>query len=84
LSGVTLQFLNASLDLFGWIPHDPRMTQVVVRSQLIVAEAPDAPSAKAFRILTERLIEMSSNRIKMKGNTQFFFRRMLKGDRAGK
>jgi flagellar biosynthesis protein FlhG len=84
LSSATLQFLNASLDLFGWIPHDPRLIQVVVRSQLIVTEAPDAPSAKAFMIITERLIEMSSTRIKMKGNAQFFFRRMLEGERAGK
>jgi len=84
LSGTALQFLNASLDLFGWIPHDPRLMQVVVRSQLIVTEAPDAPSAKAFTAITERLIELTSARIRMKGNPQFFFRRMLEGDRAGK
>jgi len=84
LSGKALQFLNAALDLFGWIPYDPRLIQVVLRSQLIVTEAPDAPSAKAFTVITERLIEMTSDRIRIKGNPQFFFRRVLEGDRAGK
>ena len=84
LSAKVLQFFNASLDLFGWIPHDPRLIQAVMRAQLIVKEAPDVPSGKAFTLIGERLIEMIDAPIRMKGNAQFFFRRMLEGDRAVK
>lgn len=84
LSGTVLRFLNASLDLFGWVPRDPQLIQAVVRSQLIVTEASDAPSAKAFAVMAERLIEMTSARVRIKGNLQFFFRRMLEGGRAAK
>ncbi len=84
LSGTALRFLNASLDFFGWIPRDPQLIQAVARSRLIVTEASDAPSAKAFAVMAERLIEMTSARVRIKGNVQFFFRRMLEGGRAAK
>ena len=77
LSGAALQFLNASVDFFGWIPRDPQLIEAVARCQLIVTEAPDAPSAKAFAAMAERLSEMTSTRVRIKGNAQFFFRRML-------
>ena len=81
LSGTTLRFLNASLDFFGWVPCDPQLIRAVARSQMVVTEASDAPSAKAFTVMAERLIEMTSTRVRIKGNVQFFFRRMLEGDR---
>ena len=84
LSGTVLRFLNASLDFFGWIPRDPQLIQAVSRAQLIVTEASDAPSAKSFVVMAERLIEMTSGRVRIKGNVQFFFRRMLEGGRAAK
>lgn len=84
LSGATLRFLNAAVDFFGWIPRDPQLIQSVGRCELIVTEASDAPSAKAFTIMAERLIEMSSLRARIKGNAQFFFRRMLEGGSAAK
>ena len=84
LSGTVLRFLNASLDLFGWVPRDPQLIQAVVRSQLVVTEASDAPSAKAFAVMAKRLIEMTNDRVRIKGNVQFFFRRMLEGGRATK
>ena len=82
LSGAVLRFLNASLDFFGWIPRDPQLIQAVSHAQLIVTEASDAPSAKSFVVMAERLIEMTSGRVRIKGNVQFFFRRMLEGGRA--
>lgn len=82
LSGTALRFLNASVDFFGWIPRDPQLIETVARSHLIVTEAGDAPSAKAFAVIAERLIKMASARVRVKGNAQFFFRRMLEGDRA--
>jgi hypothetical protein len=49
---------------------------------MVVTEASDAPSAKAFIILAERMIEMTSARVSVKGNVQFFFRRLLEKGRT--
>ena len=82
LSRSALRFLNTSLDFFGWVPRDPQLIRAVAHSQMVVTEASDAPSAKAFIILAERMIEMTSARVRVKGNVQFFFRRLLEGGRA--
>jgi flagellar biosynthesis protein FlhG len=84
LSGTALRFLNASLDFFGWIPRDAQLIQAVARSQMVVTEASDAPSAKAFAWMAQRLIQMTSSRVRIKCNVQFFFRRILEGDRQAR
>jgi len=81
LSGTALRFLNASLDFFGWVPRDPQLIQAVARSQTVVTEASNAPSARAFASMAERLIQMTGSRVRIKGNVQFFFRRIIEGDR---
>jgi MinD-like ATPase involved in chromosome partitioning or flagellar assembly len=55
LSRTALRFLNASLDFFGWVPRDPQLIRAVARSQMVVTEASDAPSAKAFTVLARAL-----------------------------
>ena len=82
LSRTALRFLNASLDFFGWVPRDPQLIRAVARSEMVVTGASDAPSAKAFAVMAERMIEMTSTRVRIKGNVQFFFRRMLEGGRV--
>ena len=84
LSGTALRFLNVSLDFFGWIPRDPQLMRAVARSQMVVIDAFDAPSTKAFASIAERLIQMISTRARIKGNLQFFFRRMLEGSREAR
>jgi flagellar biosynthesis protein FlhG len=84
LSATALRFLNASLDFFGWVPRDPQLIRAVARSQMVVAEVSDAPSSKAFMCMAQRLIQMSDSRIRIKGNVQFFFRRMLEEDRQAR
>ena len=84
LSRSALRFLNASLDFFGWVPRDPQLIRAVARSQMVVTEASDAPSAKAFAVMAERMIEMTSARVRIKGNVQFFFCRMLEGSREAR
>jgi flagellar biosynthesis protein FlhG len=81
LSRTALRFLNASLDFFGWVPCDPELIRAVARSQMVVTETSDAPSARAFADMAERLIQMTGNRVRVKGNLQFFFRRMLEAAR---
>jgi flagellar biosynthesis protein FlhG len=84
LSRSALRFLNASLDFFGWVPRDPQLIRAVARSQMVVTEASEAPSAKAFAVMAERMIEMTSARVRIKGNVQFFFYRMLEGSREAR
>jgi flagellar biosynthesis protein FlhG len=84
LSGTTLRFLNTSLDFFGWIPRDPHLVRAVARSQTVVIDAVDAPSTKAFANIAERLIQMISAPARIKGNVQFFFRRMLEGSKEAR
>jgi flagellar biosynthesis protein FlhG len=84
LSGTVLRFLNASLDLFGWVPRDPQLIRAVARSQMVVTDAADAPSARAFACMAERLIQITSTRSRVKASLQFFFRRVLEGSREAR
>ena len=79
LSRTALRFLNASLDFLGWIPRDSQLVRSVARAQMVVMNAPDSPSARSFIALAERLVQMTMAGVKVKGNLQFFFRRMLEG-----
>ena len=82
LSRTALRFLNASLDLLGWIPRDPLLVRAVARLQMVVDDVSDAPSAQAFLSIADRLLESIATGVKVKGNLQFFFQRMLEGSRG--
>jgi flagellar biosynthesis protein FlhG len=82
LSRTALRFLNASLDFLGWIPRDAQLMRSVARAQMVVMNAPNSPSAHSFVALAERLVQLASAGVKLKGNVQFFFRRMLEGRRG--
>lgn len=81
LSAAALRFLNSSLDFLGWVPHDPEVARAVARAQTVIAQAPGAPAARAFQSLAERLAGMASG-VRVKGNVQFFFRRMLEREKG--
>ncbi len=76
LSGTALRFLNASLDFLGWIPRDPQLLRAMAQARTVVTEAPDSPSSRAFATLAEQFMRIAG-RSKVKGNMQFFLRRML-------
>lgn len=82
ISGTALRFLNASLDLLGWIPRDPQLLRAVAQSSMVVAAAQDAPSSQAFVGLADRLIQMARIDVKVNSNSQFFLRRWLQGGGA--
>ena len=81
LSRTALRLLNVSLDFLDWIPRDPKLLLAVARAQTVVGNDASAPSARAFAGLAEKLLQRTVERVKVKGNLQFFFRRMLE---AGK
>ena len=82
LSRTALRFLNASLDFLGWVPRDPYLVRAVARSQMVVLETPESPSAQAFIRIAERLIQRAAAGVQVKGNVQFFLRRMLAAERG--
>lgn len=82
LSRTTLGVLNAALDFVGWIPRDPRLAQAVARSRMVVEDAGDAPSARAFTAVAQRLRRTATTGVRIQGNLQFFLARMLT-DRRG-
>jgi flagellar biosynthesis protein FlhG len=82
LSRTALGFLNVALDYLGWIPRDPRLARAVARSRMVVEDAVDAPSAQAFVAVAQRLMQTAAGGVKVKGNLQFFLRRMLAGERG--
>ena len=81
LSRTALRFLNVSLDYLGWIPRDAKLLWAAARARPVVSDCPDAPSAKAFVRLADKLLRRTDSAIELKGNLQFFFRRILE---AGK
>ena len=83
LSRTALRFLNVSLDYLDWIPRDPKLLWAAARAQTVVGNNCDAPSAQAFIGLADKLLERASAQTRVKGNLQFFFRRMLEAGKAG-
>jgi flagellar biosynthesis protein FlhG len=83
LSSTALRFLNVSLEYLDWIPRDPQLLSAAARAQTVVSNNADAPSARAFAGLAEKLLQRSAAQRRVKGNLQFFFRRMLESGKAG-
>lgn len=79
ISRAAVRFLNVSLGFLGWIPRDPQLVAAMAHSRLIVDEARDAPSTRAFEDVAGRLIESFAAGGRMKGNLHFFFRQLLEG-----
>jgi hypothetical protein len=48
----------------------------------VVGYDASAPSARAFAGLAEKLLQRTAERVNIKGNLQFFFRRMLEAGKA--
>jgi flagellar biosynthesis protein FlhG len=80
VSAPALRFLNASLDLIGWIPYDNELASCSARVQPVVLAAAQAPSATAIDVLADKLIASTPPRVK--GSLQFFFRRILEQSRG--
>jgi flagellar biosynthesis protein FlhG len=77
LSRTALRFLNISLDFLGWVPWDQALRHAVFHGQIVCARSADSPSARAFSAIADRLLRHAAEEIRIKGNLQFFFRRVL-------
>jgi flagellar biosynthesis protein FlhG len=77
ISKVADHFLDGiSLDYLGSVPMDPNIPKAVMRQTALIEAYPDAPSARAFTALAQR-IQKSPLRLNH-GTVQFFWKRLLR------
>jgi flagellar biosynthesis protein FlhG len=81
LARVADRFLNVSLRYEGQVPFDHELREAVRRQSTVLDLAPASPASRAFDFLAERLVAAPTP-LRAKGGLQFFFRRLLEGDRA--
>ena len=77
LSRTALRYLNISLDFLGWVPWDQELRRASSHGQILSANSADSPAARAFSTIAHRLLEQAAAESRVKGNLQFFFRRVL-------
>ncbi|MBT1071932.1 MinD/ParA family protein [Pelotalea chapellei] len=76
LANVAGRFLDISLDYLGCVVKDEKVIEAVKRQRAVSDLFPDSEAAGCFTTLAKRVIE-NNRQTRVKGNVQFFFRRML-------
>jgi flagellar biosynthesis protein FlhG len=80
LANVAGRFLDISLDYLGCVVKDDKVVDAVKRQKAVTELFPDSEASQCFNTIAKRVIE-NKRQGRVKGNIQFFFRRML--DSAG-
>ncbi len=81
LTRVSERFLQVSLRFAGYVPWDSEVPEAVRRQQPVIDMAPSTPATRAIDGLAQRLCAAPAQ-ARAKGGLQFFFRRLLAGDRT--
>jgi flagellar biosynthesis protein FlhG len=76
LANVAGRFLDISLDYLGCVVKDEKVVDAVKRQKAVTELFPDSEAAQCFTTIAKRVIE-NKLQSRVKGNIQFFFRRML-------
>ena len=76
LANVAGRFLDISLDYLGCVVKDEKVVDAVKRQKAVTELFPDSEAAQCFNTIARRVIE-NKRHTPIKGNIQFFFRRML-------
>ena len=76
LANVAGRFLDISLDYLGCVVKDEKVVDAVKRQKAVTELFPDSEAAQCFNTIAKRVIE-NKLQSRVKGNIQFFFRRML-------
>ncbi|MDD2366571.1 MAG: MinD/ParA family protein [Desulfuromonadaceae bacterium] len=76
LANVAGRFLDISLDYLGCVIKDEKVIEAVKRQKAVTELFPDSEAAQCFTTIARRVIE-NKRQNRVKGNIQFFFRRML-------
>jgi len=81
LANVAGRFLDISLDYLGCVVKDEKVVEAVKRQKAVMELYPDSDAAQCFNTIAKRVIE-NKRQGRVKGNIQFFFRRMLDADES--
>jgi flagellar biosynthesis protein FlhG len=76
LANVAGRFLDISLDYLGCVVKDEKVVEAVKRQKAVTELFPDSEASACFATLAKRVIE-NKRQSGVKGNIQFFFRRMM-------
>lgn len=76
LANVAGRFLNISLDYLGCVVKDEKVVEAVKRQKAVTELFPDSEASACFATLARRVID-NKRQAGIKGNIQFFFRRMM-------
>jgi len=76
LANVAGRFLDISLDYLGCVVKDEKVVDAVKRQKAVTELFPDSEVSQCFNTIAKRVIE-NKRQSRVKGNIQFFFRRML-------
>jgi flagellar biosynthesis protein FlhG len=76
LANVAGRFLDISLDYLGCVVKDEKVIEAVKRQKAVTELFPDSEASQCFHTIAKRVIE-NKRQSRVKGNIQFFFRRML-------
>ncbi len=76
LANVAGRFLDISLDYLGCVVKDEKVVDAVKRQKAVMELFPDSEAAQCFNTIAKRVID-NRRQSRLKGNIQFFFRRML-------
>ncbi|HBA71168.1 MAG: flagellar synthesis regulator FleN [Geobacteraceae bacterium GWC2_55_20] len=76
LANVAGRFLNISLDYLGCVVKDEKVVEAVKRQKAVTELFPDSEASACFATLARRVID-NKRQSGIKGNIQFFFRRMM-------
>jgi flagellar biosynthesis protein FlhG len=76
LANVAGRFLDISLDYLGCVVKDEKVVEAVKRQKAVTELFPDSEASQCFNTIAKRVIE-NKRQNRVKGNIQFFFRRML-------
>ncbi len=76
LANVAGRFLDISLDYLGCVVKDEKVVDAVKRQKAVMELFPDSEAAQCFNTIAKRVID-NRRQSRVKGNIQFFFRRML-------
>ena len=71
MSIVVQKFLNIPLEYLGAVPMDEQIAKAVMRQKPISVTHPEAPSAKAIKDITDKLMKIEKEQ-ERRGISQFF------------
>lgn len=76
LANVAGRFLDISLDYLGCVVKDEKVVEAVKRQKAVTELFPESEASACFATLARRVID-NKRQSGVKGNIQFFFRRMM-------